>query len=81
MSSQYDVTESLDATGLSCPMPIVKSKQAIDSLDSGSVLEVVATDAGSVSDMQGWTTGTEGIELLEQVEDGDRYIHYIEKTA
>ena len=80
MSSQYDITETLDVKGLSCPMPIVKTKGAIDDLEAGDVLEVVATDSGSMSDIQGWAEGTDGVELLDQVEDGDTYVHYVEKT-
>ena len=81
MSSQHDTTETLDVKGLSCLMPIVKTKQAIDTLEEGDVLEVLATDSGSMSDLQGWSDGTDGVELLEQVEDGDLYVHYVKKTA
>ncbi|THE63228.1 hypothetical protein D8Y22_19310 [Salinadaptatus halalkaliphilus] len=80
MSSQYDTTETLDVKGQSCPMPIVKTKQAIDDLEAGDILEVVATDSGSISDIQGWADGTNGVELLDQVEDSDLYTHYVEKT-
>jgi TusA-related sulfurtransferase len=62
-------------------MPIVKTKQAIDDLDADEVLEVVATDSGSMSDIQGWAQGTEGVELLDQVEEDDLYTHYVKKTA
>ena len=81
MSSEYDTTETLDVKGQSCPMPVVKTKQAIDDLEAGDVLEVVATDSGSMSDIQGWAAGTDGVDLLDQVEDGDTYTHYVEKTA
>lgn len=81
MSSEHNVTETLDVKGQSCPMPIVKTKQAIDDLEADDVLEVVATDSGSMSDVQGWAEGTNGVDLLEQVEDGDLYIHYVKKTA
>ncbi len=81
MSSQYDTTKTLDVKGLSCPMPIVKTKQAIDTLEEGDILEVLATDSGSMSDLQGWSEGTDGVDLLEQVEDGDLYVHYVKKTA
>lgn len=81
MSSEYTVTETLDVKGQSCPMPIVKTKQAIDDLEAGDVLEVVATDSGSMSDIQGWAEGTDGVALLEQVEGDDIYTHYVEKTA
>ncbi|ADD07243.1 UPF0033 family protein (plasmid) [Natrialba magadii ATCC 43099] len=80
MSSEYDIAETLDVKGQSCPMPIVKTKQAIDDLSAGEVLEVVSTDSGSMSDLQGWADGTDGVDLLEQVEDDDLYTHYVEKT-
>ena len=80
MSSEYQATETLDVKGQSCPMPIVKTKQAIDALEADDVLEVVATDSGSMSDIQGWANGTNGVELLEQVEDDDLYTHYVKKT-
>jgi len=84
MSSEHTVTETLDATGLSCPMPVVKTKQAIDELEPDEVLEVKATDSGSVSDIDGWATGTAGVELLEQTESTEGgetvYNHYVRKT-
>lgn len=80
MSSEYNTTETLDVKGQSCPMPIVKTKQAIDELEDGAVLEVVSTDSGSMSDIRGWADGTDGVELLEQVEDGDLYTHYVKKA-
>ncbi|TMT86471.1 hypothetical protein E2L06_07595 [Haloterrigena sp. H1] len=81
MSSEYQIAETLDVKGASCPMPVVQAKSAIDDLAEGEILEVVATDSGSMSDLDGWATGTDGVELLEQVEDGDVYKHYVEKTA
>jgi len=85
MSTQYDVTETLDVKGRSCPMPVVKTKQAIDDLETGDVLEVLATDRGSLSDIEGWATSTAGVELLDQREtndDGERvYEHYVRYTG
>ncbi|WP_247728803.1 sulfurtransferase TusA family protein [Halovivax limisalsi] len=81
MSSQYDITETLDVKGQSCPMPVVKTKGAIDDLDEGQILEVVATDSGSTSDLAGWAEGTEGVTLLDQTEGDAVYKHYVEKTA
>ena len=80
MSEAFDITETLDVKGASCPMPVVKTKQAVDDLNTGSVLEVVSTDSGSMSDIEGWAERTSGVALLEQVEDGDVYKHYVEKT-
>ncbi|MFA1610006.1 sulfurtransferase TusA family protein [Halobellus rubicundus] len=80
MSVNFDITETLDVKGASCPMPVVKTKSAVDDLDEGDVLEVVATDPGSMSDLDGWASGTDGVEMLDQVEEGDVYTHYVRKT-
>ena len=80
MSEELDITETLDVKGASCPMPVVKTKAAIDELDAGEILEVLATDPGSMSDIDGWATGTDGVELVDQREDGDVYRHYVRKT-
>jgi TusA-related sulfurtransferase len=80
MSAEYDIAETLDVKGASCPMPVVKTKSAIDDLDADEVLEVVATDSGSMSDIDGWADGTGGVELLAQEESGDVYKHYVRKT-
>ncbi|MFB6131402.1 MAG: sulfurtransferase TusA family protein [Salinigranum sp.] len=79
MSTEFEVSETLDVKGLSCPMPVVKTKNATDGLASGAVLEVLATDSGSMSDIKGWAESTEGVELLEQVDDGDVFRHYVRK--
>ncbi len=81
MTIEFNITKTLDAKGVSCPMPVVKTKQAIDDLEEGDILEVLATDSGSMSDIRGWAEGTAGVELREQVEDGDVYRHYVEKTG
>jgi TusA-related sulfurtransferase len=81
MSVDTDITETLDVKGASCPMPVVKTKNATDGLAEGEVLEVLATDSGSMSDIEGWANGTGGVELLDQLEDGDVYKHYVRKTA
>ncbi|SFH05875.1 TusA-related sulfurtransferase [Halopelagius inordinatus] len=80
MSAEFDITETLDVKGASCPMPVVKTKSAIDALDEGDVLEVLATDSGSMSDIDGWAAGTEGVELVEQEEGDGVYRHYVRKT-
>jgi tRNA 2-thiouridine synthesizing protein A len=67
-----EVTQTIDARGLSCPMPIVKTAQAIKTVDSGAVIEVLATDAGSVKDFAAWCRST-GNELVEQSADGIVY--------
>lgn len=78
--TEYDTTETLDVKGQNCPMPVVKTKQNIDQLAEDDVLEVLATDAGSMSDIAGWADTTDGVELVDQKEDGDVYKHYVRKT-
>jgi TusA-related sulfurtransferase len=80
MSSNIDVTETLDVKGQNCPMPVIKTKQAVDELAAGDVLEVVATDSGSMSDIKGWAESTDGVELVDQVEGDGVYTHYVRKT-
>jgi len=65
-----DVT--VDARGLNCPMPIVKTAQAVKALSSGQTVEVLATDPGSVKDFAAWSKST-GNELVEQSVDGGVY--------
>jgi TusA-related sulfurtransferase len=85
MAAETEVSETLDVKGASCPMPVVKTKQAIDDLAAGETLEVLATDAGSMSDIDGWATGTDGVELVDQTEDDSGgetvYHHYVRVTA
>ncbi len=67
-----EITQVVDARGLSCPMPIVRTAQACKGLPSGAALELVATDAGSVKDVAAWCRAT-GNELVEQTSDGAVY--------
>jgi TusA-related sulfurtransferase len=71
-----DVT--VDARGLSCPMPVVRTKKAIDTLQPGQVLELLATDKGSMKDVQAWAAST-GHEVLETVEQDGVFTFYIRR--
>ena len=73
---QFD--NQLDARGLSCPLPILTSKKALNELASGQVLKVVATDPGSVKDMQAFANQT-GNALLESGEEGKDFVFYLKK--
>jgi tRNA 2-thiouridine synthesizing protein A len=64
--------QQVDARGLNCPMPIVKTAQAVKGLASGQTLEILATDPGSVKDFAAWSKST-GNELVEQTVDGGVY--------
>jgi tRNA 2-thiouridine synthesizing protein A len=70
--------ELVDARGLSCPMPIVKTATLIRTLASGKVLEVLATDPGSVKDFEAWSRST-GNELIESTQEGSVYRFLIRK--
>jgi tRNA 2-thiouridine synthesizing protein A len=69
---------TVDARGLSCPMPIVKTAQAVKGLAAGQVVEVLATDAGSIKDFAAWSKST-GNELVEQSVDGGVYRFVLRK--
>ena len=65
-----EIAVHVDARGLSCPMPIVKTAQAVRPLASGALLEVLATDPGSTRDFVAWSRAT-GHELVEQTTEGN----------
>ncbi|MBF0555029.1 MAG: sulfurtransferase TusA family protein [Nitrospirae bacterium] len=71
--------EVLDTKGLNCPMPVLKTKKAIDALASGKVLEVQSTDAGSKSDIPALLSRL-GHELLETKENGNVISFFIKKA-
>ncbi|WP_261134192.1 sulfurtransferase TusA family protein [Bacillus sp. Marseille-Q3570] len=69
----------LDAKGLACPMPIVKTKKAIDEIDSGQVLEIHATDKGAKSDLSSWVKSG-GHELLQDTEEDGVFKFWVKKA-
>jgi rhodanese-related sulfurtransferase/TusA-related sulfurtransferase len=69
----------IDCKGLSCPMPIVKTKKAMDLLTPGEVLEVQATDKGSLADIQGWAKNTRQ-QYLGTIEEGEVLKHFLRKS-
>jgi tRNA 2-thiouridine synthesizing protein A len=66
------IAHQVDARGLSCPMPIVRTAQAIKAMHSGELIEVLATDPGSVKDFAAWSRSTGNV-LVEQSADGGVY--------
>ena len=64
--TQFD--SELDCQGLNCPLPILKTKKAMDGLTSGQILKMMATDPGTVNDVQSWTKRT-GNPLMNHSED------------
>jgi len=75
--SEY--TEKFDATGLNCPLPILRSKNVLNTLSSGDVLYVITTDSGSVRDFDAFCKQT-GNQLLESTETEGKYHYYIKKA-
>ncbi|WP_419888273.1 sulfurtransferase TusA family protein [Neobacillus niacini] len=70
----------LDAKGLACPMPIVKTKKTMNGLEAGQVLEVQATDKGSKADLKAWAEST-GHQYLGTLEEGAVLKHYLRKSS
>lgn len=75
-----DFDQELDTRGLQCPLPILKTRLAMDGLQAGEVLKVVSTDAGSVQDMQAFAKHTRNA-LLESRIDGEDYVYYLKKNG
>jgi tRNA 2-thiouridine synthesizing protein A len=75
----FNVNVKLDCKGLSCPLPVIKTKKTIDGMSVGQILEMTATDPGSVNDMAAWSHRT-GQELLEHKQDNGSFIFYIKKV-
>jgi len=72
-------TETLDAKGLNCPLPVMKAKKGIKALQTGETLEVLSTDPGSVRDFESFCKAT-GNKLLESSEpEGGVYRFLMEK--
>ena len=74
-----DFQQELDARGLNCPLPILRTKKAINGLTSGQVLKVIATDPGSVKDMEAFCKQT-GNAMICTAEAGGEYTFMIQKA-
>lgn len=72
------ITKTLDLKGLSCPLPIVKTAQAMKELRTGDLIEAIATDPGSVPDFTAWCKST-GNELVEHAEEAGTFRFVIRK--
>ncbi len=77
--SNSGVDKSIDCKGLSCPMPIIRTKKAMEELTPGQVLEVLATDPGSVADVKSWANRI-GHQFIGTREDDGIYRHYVRKA-
>lgn len=74
-----DFNSELDARGLNCPLPILRTKKSMSSMANGEVLKVVATDPGSVKDMEAYAKQT-GNEIVDSAESEGEFTFYIKKS-
>lgn len=80
MKEEVKADKELDCRGLKCPMPILRTKLAVEEIEAGQVLKVTATDKGSKPDMQAFSERT-GHDLLSAEEKDGLFIYYIRKKA
>ena len=74
-----DFDQELDASGLNCPLPILRAKKTLDGMSGGQVLRIVATDPSSVKDFEAFAKQT-GNELLDSGEEGGKFVFRIKKA-
>jgi tRNA 2-thiouridine synthesizing protein A len=74
-----DFDQELDASGLNCPLPILRAKKSLAAMDSGQVLHIIATDPGAVKDFEAFAKQT-GNELMESREEAGKF-HFMMKKA
>ena len=73
-----EINQELDATGLNCPLPILKAKKVLNDMESGQLLRVLATDPGSMRDFQAFARQT-GNELINQHQEDKLFIHVMRR--
>ena len=73
-----DFDDELDATGLNCPLPILRAKKALNGLETGKILHIIATDPGSVKDFEAFAKQT-GNELMSSSEEDGKFTFLMKK--
>ena len=79
MDIDIEVNQSLDTCGLSCPLPLLKTKQALNRLETGQVLSIVCTDPGSVRDFEVFSKQS-GHQLLDSLQEEGKYYYWFKKA-
>ena len=74
-----DFDQQLDARGLNCPLPILRAKKALNGMDAGQILKIIATDPGSVKDFEAFANQT-GNELMDSTENGGEFEFMMKKA-
>ena len=77
--SEFTPEKTLDAKGLKCPMPVVKTSKEVKTISVGGILEILATDPGSMADITAWTKST-GNELLKAEKEDDVFKFYVRRV-
>lgn len=79
MSDKIETIQSLDLTGLACPLPIVKVSKAMKELEPGQVIEALTSDGGALTDFPAWAR-TSGNEIVQTLTEGKNTRFFIKKT-
>ncbi|MCH8327744.1 MAG: sulfurtransferase TusA family protein [Candidatus Marinimicrobia bacterium] len=81
MTETTEVTfdQELDCQGMLCPLPILKTKKVMDTMNAGEVLKMLSTDAGSVNDINAWTRQT-GNDLVFATANEGLYTYFLRKS-
>ena len=74
-----DIDRELDASGLNCPLPILRAKKALSDMERGQILKVVSTDQGSVKDFEAFCKQTNN-PLLSSAEEGGKFVFMLKKN-
>jgi tRNA 2-thiouridine synthesizing protein A len=77
--TEFIPDETLDCSGLNCPIPIIKTAEAIKKIEVGQILQVISTDPGTLLDMEAWSLQT-GHEIIYSRQRDASYIFYIRRT-
>lgn len=78
MTESISFDREVDARGLSCPLPILRTKKSLAQLQSGQVVKVITTDPHAKEDFQAFTTQTGNV-LLAQYEENDVLVHFVRR--
>ncbi len=76
--TEFQIDQTLDCSGMLCPMPIVKTSKTIKGMQVGEILQMTSTDAGSMPDIKAWARQT-GQELLSAEQEGAEYKFVVKK--
>ncbi len=74
-----EIDRELDASGLNCPLPILRAKKALSDMERGTTLKVISTDPGSVKDFEAFSKQTH-TPLLSSGEEGGKFIFVLKKS-